>query len=177
MKIIIALTSAALALGLAAPAAAQPRSREFNRGYYDCLAGRFDEEGQNRAYRAGCRAAQRESDEEGPEGGPPPPNYGPPPDRPPPGPGYGGYGGPPQVAPPSYNAPPVGVPNVNGLQPGQVLAAMASRGYRNVGTSVAAGGAVVGLYYNPATHECVQVAHINGRAVYAREIGSDRRCR
>ena len=63
-------------------------------------------------------------------------------------------------------AAPAGVPNVAGMRPAQVLATMASHGYRNVGTSVA-GAAIYGTYFNPMTGECVQVANINGRAVGA----------
>jgi hypothetical protein len=53
---------------------------------------------------------------------------------------------------------------------------MASRGYRNVGTSVA-GGVIVGTYFNPVTGECVQLASGNNRLVDARDIGKDPRCR
>ncbi len=70
----------------------------------------------------------------------------------------------------------VGIPNVNGKEPVQALTAMASRGYRNVGTSVV-GGMVVGFYFNPVTGECVQLAGANNRVVEARDIGTDPRCR
>jgi hypothetical protein len=180
MKEMHTIGALALLLALAAPASASPESREYNRGYYDCLAGRYDQERAGHAYREGCRAAQRERDGEDEEPGgrpwrePPPggpgyngPRYG--------EPGYGGpgYGGPP-VAP---RAPgPVGIPDVRGMEPGQALAAMASRGYRNVGTTVVGAG-IFSLYFNPMTRECVQLANANGRVVDAREIGSNPRCR
>jgi hypothetical protein len=62
------------------------------------------------------------------------------------------------------------------MEPVQALGAMASRGYRNVGTSVA-GGAIAGIYFNPETRQCVQLTSVNGRVVDARDIGTDRRCR
>ncbi len=171
MKISTALAACALPLSLVTPAAASPYSREFNRGYYDCLDGQFDQDRQSHPYREGCRAAEREreGDEEPPPGRPQPPWAG--------GggePGWGSNGGGPPAVP--GPARPVGVPNVRGMQPAQVLAAMASYGYRNVGTTVV-GGAIFGIYFNPATRECVQVANANGRAVDAREIGSNPRCR
>ena len=70
----------------------------------------------------------------------------------------------------------VGIPNVNGMEPIQALAAMQSRGYRNVGTS-APGGMIVGVYFNPVTGECVQLTSANNRVVDARDNITDRRCR
>ena len=97
---------------------------EYNRGYSDCLAGRYDEgQSSSRSYRQGCRAAE---DERGMD------------ER------------------PHQRRSAVGIPNVNGMEPVQALGAMASRGYRNVGTSVA-GGMIVGFYFNPVTGECVQL--------------------
>jgi hypothetical protein len=69
----------------------------------------------------------------------------------------------------------VGIPNVNGMDPAQALAAMQSRGYRNVGTSVA-GGMIVGIYFNSTTGECVQLTSANNRVVDARANITDRRC-
>ena len=58
MKTSIVIAAGALCL-LTAPAAASPR--QYNRGYHDCLAGRYDEdEARSRAYRDGCRDAERE---------------------------------------------------------------------------------------------------------------------
>jgi hypothetical protein len=62
------------------------------------------------------------------------------------------------------------------MDPVQAFSAMASRGYRNVGTQVA-GGAIAGIYFNPETQQCVQLTSVNGRVVDARDIGTDRRCR
>jgi hypothetical protein len=36
---------------------------------------------------------------------------------------------------------------------------------------------IVGIYFNPVTRECVQLASVNNRVVDARDIGSERRCR
>ena len=52
MKTFIVIAAGMLSLAHVAPAAAQPR--EYNRGYYDCLAGRYDEEAHSHAYRQGC---------------------------------------------------------------------------------------------------------------------------
>ena len=77
---------------------------------------------------------------------------------------------------PSHWRSTVGIPDVNGKEPVQALTAMASRGYRNVGTSVA-GGMIVGIYFNPVTGECEQLASANNRVVDARDIGTVPRCR
>ncbi len=146
MKTLIAIAATTLVLSLAAQAAlAGPP--EYNRGYNDCLAGRYDEgEAQySHSYRQGCRAAQEES---------------------------GGEERPRHWRPARGT---VGIPNVRGMEPVQALSAMASRGYRNVGTAVA-GGAIAGFYFNPETGECVQLTSVNGRVVDARDIGTDRRC-
>jgi hypothetical protein len=146
VRTLIAIAAATLVLSLAAPAAVAGPP-EYNRGYSDCLAGRYDEGQDSRSYRQGCRAAQEEqgSDER-------PRHWRP------------------------QRGPTIGIPNVRGMEPAQALGAMASRGYRNVGTSVA-GGAIAGFYFNPQTGECVQLTSVNGRVVDARDIGTDRRCR
>ena len=127
MRTLIAIAATTLVLSLAAPAAiAGPP--EYNRGYSDCLAGRYDEGAAqySRSYRQGCRAAQEEQ------------------------------GGDEQ---PHHWRPTIGVPNVRGMDPVQALGAMASRGYRNVGTS-AAGGAIAGILLQSANgrmcpaHQC-----------------------
>jgi hypothetical protein len=120
---------------------------EYNRGYYDCLAGRYDEGQDSRSYRQGCRAAQEEGGTD---------------ERPHEWRQWGGQR--------------FGVPNVRGMDPVQALQVMASRGYRNVGTSMS-GGAIAGIYFNPETRECVQLTSVNGRVVDARDIGTDSRCR
>ena len=183
MKSLFALTAGALCVALVAPAEASPR--QYSRGYYDCLDGRPDPDEQSRSYWQGCRAAERERGEgpygdraPGPGWGPPPDQgWGPPPDQGwgpdggrQPRPGWGQYGGPPP------GARPMPIPNVKGMAPGQVMAAMAGAGFRNVGTEIA-GAAIYGFYFNPATRQCVQVANLNGRAVGAVPIGSNPRCR
>ncbi len=80
--------------------------------------------------------------------------------------------GPPPVAPFG----PVGIPKVVGMNSIQAVGAMGSRGYRNVGTSIVGGG-VFGIYFNPTTRECVQLANAQGRVIDAREIGSHPKCR
>ncbi len=144
MRIPISVAAATLVLSLAAPAAVAGPA-EYNRGYSDCLDGRYDEGAAqySRSYRQGCRAAQEE------------------------------HGGEEQ---PRHRRPTIGIPNVSGMGAVQALGTMASRGYRNVGTS-AAGGAIAGIYFNPQTGECVQLTSVNGRVVDARDIGTDRRCR
>jgi len=144
LKNVITIAAGTLALSVATRAAlAAPP--EYNRGYNDCLAGRYDEgEAQySHSYRQGCRAAQEE------QGG--------------------------DERPHQWRSA-VGIPNVNGMELVQALGAMASRGYRNVGTSTA-GRAIAGIYFNPQTGECVQLTSVNNRVVDARDIGTDRRCR
>ena len=71
---------------------------------------------------------------------------------------------------------PVGIPRVVGMNSMQAVGAMASRGYRNVGTSIV-GGVVAGIYFNPMTRECVQLTNARGQVIDAREIGSHPQCR
>ena len=146
MRTPFAIAAAALVLAAAAPAAVAGPA-EYNRGYNDCLAGRYDEGQTSRSYRQGCRAAE---DERGGD------------DR-------QGHWRP-------ERGPRIGIPNVRGMEPVQALSAMASRGYRNVGTSVA-GGAIAGFYFNPQTGECVQLTSVNGKVVDARDIGTNSRCK
>jgi len=148
LNTLVALAATTFVLSFAASAAVAGPP-EYNRGYYDCLGGRYDE-GQaqmSRSYRQGCRAAQEEG------GGDERPGHW----RP-----EGGAT--------------IGIPNVRGMDPVQALSAMAARGYRNVGTS-AAGGAIAGIYFNPQTRECVQLTSVNGRVVDARNVVTDSRCR
>ena len=142
MRTVIAIVAGTFALSVAARAAVAGPP-EYNRGYNDCLAGRYDEAQNSRSYRQGCRAAkdERGGDEH-----------------------------------PGHWRSAVGIPNVNGMEPVQALAAMQSRGYRNVGSSVA-GGMIVGIYFNPVTGECVQLTSANNRVVDARDNITDRRCR
>jgi hypothetical protein len=66
LRTLIAIAAGTLALSVAARAAvADPP--EYNRGYNDCLAGRYDEAQNSRSYRQGCRAAE---DERGMDGRP-----------------------------------------------------------------------------------------------------------
>ncbi len=158
MKFSIAVAASTLALSFAAPASAQyDDQREYRRGYRDCLAGRYDED-HGHGYRQGCRDAHREGGGEG-EGMGERPRY-----RPEPGP------------PPMAPVGPVGIPRVVGMNSIQAVAAMASRGYRNVGTSIVGAG-VFGFYFNPMTRECVQLANSQGHVVDAREIGSNPQCK
>jgi hypothetical protein len=146
LKTVIVIAAATWLLTVAAPPAVAGPA-EYNRGYYDCLNGRYDDGEQSRSYRQGCRAAEEERGDD---------------DR-------------------SHHwrperRPTIGVPNVRGMDAVQALSAMASRGYRNVGTSVV-GGAIAGIYFNPETQECVQLTSVNGRVVDARDIGTEPRCR
>ena|GEM_PF-2438856 len=154
MKLSIAVAAGAVVLSLA-PRAALADPYEYNRGYRDCLAGRYDEDNDSRSYHRGCRAAQEEG------GGEERPRHW----RPGPPRGLAG--------PPAF--PTAGIPNVHGMDPVRALQVMASRGYRNVGTSVI-GGAIAGIYFNPQTRECVQVTSLNGRVVNALP-SADSRCR
>jgi hypothetical protein len=65
---------------------------------------------------------------------------------------------------------------VVGMNSMQAVGAMASRGYRNVGSAIV-GGVVAGIYFNPMTRECVQLTNARGQVIDAREIGSHPQCR
>jgi hypothetical protein len=78
VRTLIAIAAATLVLSLPAPVATAG-APEYNRGYYDCLAGRYDDDDESRSYRQGCRAAEEE------HGGDERPRYWRP-DRGPPGP-------------------------------------------------------------------------------------------
>ena len=137
MKTVVAVAVGALSLSFVASAAAQPR--DYRHGYYDCLAGRYDEDRDNHAYREGCRAARREREDEG-EGMYGAPRYAPPP--------QGGFG-----APPPYRAPyepryrpPAAPPNVRGMETAQALSVLAANGYQQVGAR-GFGAAVVAFLF------------------------------
>jgi hypothetical protein len=157
LRILIAIGALALALSAAAPASAQYDQREYRRGYRDCLAGRYDED-HGHGYRQGCRDAQREHGGDA-EGMGEPPHYRPEP-----------------VPPPVAPLVPAGIPRVVGMNSIQAVGAMASRGYRNVGSAVV-GGVVAGIYFNPMTRECVQLTNARGQVIDARQIGSHPQCR
>jgi hypothetical protein len=157
LRILIAIGALTLALSAAVPASAQYDQREYRRGYRDCLAGRYDED-HGHGYGRGCRDAQGERGGEG-EGMDERPHY-----HPEPGPAPVGPGG------------PMGIPRVVGMNSMQAVGAMASRGYRNVGSAIV-GGVVAGIYFNPMTRECVQLTNARGQVIDAREIGSHPQCR
>jgi hypothetical protein len=156
LKLSIAIAAGVVVLSLA-PQAAVAGPAEYHRGYHDCLAGRYDEDNDSRSYRQGCRDAQEE------HGGDERPRYWRP-DRGPPGP-------PPGPLP----FPRGGLRDLRGMDPVRALQVLASLGYRNVGT-LAGGGAIAGIYFNPQTRECVQVTNVNGRIADARP-SEDPRCR
>jgi hypothetical protein len=70
----------------------------------------------------------------------------------------------------------MGIPKVVGMNAMQAVGAMASGGYRNVGSAIV-GGVVAGIYFNPMTRECVQLTNARGQVIDAREIGSHPQCR
>jgi hypothetical protein len=80
------------------------------------------------------------------------------------------------VPPPVAPIGPVGIPRVVGMNSVQAVGAMASQGYRNVGTSIV-GGVVAGIYFNSMARECVQLTNARGQVIDAREIGSHPQCR
>jgi hypothetical protein len=57
---LIAIPAGTLAFSAATPVAADYVSREYDRGYHDCLAGQHDREEHGHAYWQGCHAAERE---------------------------------------------------------------------------------------------------------------------
>ena len=128
MKTVVAVAVGALSLSFVASAAAQPR--DYRHGYYDCLAGRYDEDRDNHAYREGCRAARREREDEG-EGMYGAPRYAPPPYRAPYEPRY---------------RPPAAPPNVRGMETAQALSVLAANGYQQVGAR-GFGAAVVAFLF------------------------------
>ena len=71
---------------------------------------------------------------------------------------------------------PMGIPRVVGVNSVQSVGVMASRGFRNVGSSQV-GGMVAMIYFNPMTQECVQLTNAHGQVIDARQIGSHPQCR
>jgi hypothetical protein len=53
---------------------------------------------------------------------------------------------------------------------------MTSRGFTNVDT-LTSGDALYGIYYNPKTHQCVQLANVNDRVDSAVDIHTHPKCR
>lgn len=61
MRFVAAILVAAMSLSLAGPAFARKSTasqREYQRGYKDCLAGKWDENQHGASYKQGCRAAE-----------------------------------------------------------------------------------------------------------------------
>jgi hypothetical protein len=67
LRILVAVAAGTFALMATMPAAADYASREYNRGYHDCVSGQHDREEHDHAYWQGCHAAERESGSAGAE--------------------------------------------------------------------------------------------------------------
>jgi hypothetical protein len=60
LRTLIAIAIGTRALSATTPVAADYASREYDRGYHDCLVGQRDREEHDHAYWQGCHAAERE---------------------------------------------------------------------------------------------------------------------
>jgi hypothetical protein len=168
MQIAAAVTAGTLALTFASSAFALSASQgEYMRGYNNCLAGRYDREQHGAAYKRGCRAVvgRRPTAEAWP-------------------PGlseanrnkYRGCESGPASRSRIRAHVYAGFSDLKGMDSIKAFHAMTSKGFHNVGT-IMSGKMIYGIYYNPLTRQCVQLANAHGRVLDARDIGAHPKCK
>lgn len=166
MKLLVAITASIVAFAFAGPASATSVSqREYRRGYNDCLAGRFDQEQHGASYKRGCRAAEDKRASPGacPADVSEADRYKYP----------ACAGGAPSRQRTHARA---GFSDVQGMDSIKAFDAMTAKGFTSV-DSITTGNTIYGIYYNRATHQCVQLSNADGRVVDARDIGTHPNCK
>lgn len=71
---------------------------------------------------------------------------------------------------------PVSISDIKGMNSIAAIDAMAGRGFRDV-DSFSSGNSLYGIYFNPRTRQCVQLANANNRVVDASDIRTHPKCR
>ncbi|WP_139556534.1 hypothetical protein [Methylotetracoccus oryzae] len=150
MKVSI-VAAAVLVIG-AAPAAlaTTPSEREYQRGYNDCLKGRYDQNQHGDSYKKGCRAAE---DHEKPT-----------------------YPTATQSAATKDHASKAKISDLKGVNSIKSFDMMTAKGFKNVDT-ITQGDTLYGIYYNAKTHQCVQLTNAKNHVVSADDIGTHPKCK
>jgi hypothetical protein len=142
----------AVLITAAAPAgfASTASEREYQRGYNDCLHGRYDQNQHGESYKKGCRAA-----EDGQKSAAPSAEHAP-----------AKTGG----------AAKAKLSDLKGMDSIKAFDVMTSRGFTNVDT-LTAGETIYGTYYNAKTHQCVQLTSAHDRVEGIDDVPSHPKCR
>ena len=148
----ISTLAVAILFTAAAPAgfASSASEREYQRGYNDCLHGRYDQNQHGESYKKGCRAAEDHQKSQ---------------------PASAKHA--PATAKPASKAK---ISDLKGMDSVKAFDVMTSRGFTNVDT-ITSGNAIYGIYYNAKTHQCVQLTNANDRVESADDIGTHPNCK
>jgi len=84
--------------------------------------------------------------------------------------------GKPAAAPAGHHAAKAKISDLKGMNSIKAIDAMTSRGFADV-DAITSGDTLYGIYYNPKTHQCVQLTNANNRVVSANDIGTHPKCR
>jgi hypothetical protein len=142
----------AMLFTVAAPAAmaSTASEREYQRGYNDCLHGRYDQNQHGESYKKGCRAAEDHQKSHSSSAK--------------------------QAPATTKPASKAKISDLKGMNSIKAIDVMTSRGFTNVDT-ITEGNALYGIYYNAKTHQCVQLANANNRVDSAVDIHEHPKCR
>lgn len=164
MRFAVALLAAVTVVAIGSSAFASSASqREYKRGYDDCSKGQYDQNQHGASYKAGCRAAEdkMEARTECPPDVSQADRY--------------KYPSCDAKQPGTQPARQAKISDLKGRSSVKVFDIMTSRGFRNVDT-ITSGNTIYGIYFNPATRQCVQVTNANNKVVDARDIGTSPNC-
>jgi hypothetical protein len=148
----ISTLAVAILFTAAAPAgfASSASEREYQRGYNDCLHGRYDQDQHGESYKKGCRAAEDGQKSHAPSATHAPAK--------------------------TSGASKAKISDLKGMSSIKAFDVMTSRGFTNVDT-LTSGNTIYGIYYNAKTHQCVQLANANDRVDSAVDIHEHPNCR
>jgi hypothetical protein len=149
MKISI-VAAAVLVIGAVPAALATTASeREYQRGYNDCLKGRYDQNQHGESYKKGCRAAEDGEKPKSSSAKPAPAT--------------------------TKSASKAKISDLKGMSSIKAFDVMTSRGFTSVET-LTSGNAIYGIYYNAKTHQCVQLTNAHDRVESADDIHTHPKC-
>jgi hypothetical protein len=148
----ISIVAVAMLLTAAAPAgfASTASEREYQRGYNDCLHGRYDQNQHGESYKKGCRAAEDHQKSQ-----PASEKHATATEKP---------------------ASKAKISDRKGMDSIKAFDVMTSRGFTNVDT-LTAGDTIYGTYYNAKTHQCVQLTTAHDRVEDIDDVPSHPKCR
>ncbi len=148
----ISAVAVAFLIAAAAPAgfASTASEREYQRGYNDCLHGRYDQDQHGESYKKGCRAAEDHQKPHSPSAK--------------------------QAPATTKQASKAKISDLKGKDSIKAFDVMTSRGFTSVDT-LTSGDTIYGIYYNAKTHQCVQLTNANNRVESVNDIGTHPKCR